>query len=85
MSEKCKEELFRVELEAADDYRTDFEMNKYCQEDAKHACPDVEPGEGRVQDCLVCPSFRSCRPRMASLSAHGDHELGYEHSRPISS
>ena len=57
MSEPCKEELFRVELEAAADYRTDFELNKYCQEDAKNFCPDVEPGDGRVQDCLVCGNF----------------------------
>ena len=53
MSEGCKEELFRVELEAASDYRTDFELNKYCQADAKEYCADVEPGDGRVQDCLV--------------------------------
>ena len=53
VSEGCKEELFRVELEAAADYRTDAEMNKYCQADANKYCPDVEPGDGRVQDCLV--------------------------------
>ncbi len=53
LSEGCTEELFRVELEAAADYRTDAELNKYCQADAKQYCPDVEPGDGRVQDCLV--------------------------------
>ena len=53
MSDICKDELFRVELEAADDFRTDSELNKYCQEDAKLWCPDVEAGDGRVQDCLV--------------------------------
>ena len=53
LSEKCGDEVFRVELLAAGDFRTDASLNQYCQEDAAQHCPDVEPGEGRVQDCLV--------------------------------
>ena len=60
VSDMCKDELFRVELEAADDMRTDAELNKYCQEDAKTFCAEVEPGDGRVQDCLVRSRVPEC-------------------------
>lgn len=42
-----------VQLEAADDFRTDASLNQYCHEDAALYCADAEPVEGRVQDCLV--------------------------------
>jgi len=85
-----------VELEAAADYRTDFELNKYCQADAKQHCPDVEPGDGRVQDCLVRSSvvsrplllvhvldsrLRDLRTHMAARRSHARSQLRRPHPR----
>lgn len=39
--------------DAANDYQTDAMLHELCQPDAESICKDVEPGEGRVQDCLV--------------------------------
>ena len=38
--------------QAAKDYRTDADLHAACEPDAKQLCADVNPGEGRVQDCL---------------------------------
>ena len=38
--------------QAAIDFRSDAELEKFCAADAKKLCSSVEPGEGRVQACL---------------------------------
>lgn len=53
LTERCTEALFAMQLLAADDYRADATLNRYCHEDAALYCTDVEPLEGRVQECLV--------------------------------
>ena len=53
LSAKCKDEIFKTQLEGAQDYRTDADLHLACESDAKKICKDVKPGEGRVQDCLV--------------------------------
>ena len=40
-------------LQGAKDFRVDADLHAACQADADLVCKDVEPGEGRVQDCLV--------------------------------
>ena len=41
-----------VPEQAAKDYRTDADLHAACELDAKQLCAGVQPGEGRVQDCL---------------------------------
>lgn len=53
LSDKCKDEIFKTQLEGAQDYRTDADLHLACEPDAKKICKDVKPGEGRVQNCLV--------------------------------
>ncbi len=38
--------------QAAKDYRTDADLHAACEPDAKQLCSNVNPGEGRIQDCL---------------------------------
>ena len=45
--------FFFLQLEAADDFVADAMLHELCEPDAKSICPDVPPGEGRVQTCLV--------------------------------
>jgi Golgi apparatus protein 1 len=49
----CKKEIYRFQADAAFDYRADPMLYHYCQEDVPKNCPDVIPGGGRVQACLV--------------------------------
>lgn len=53
LSKECAEEIFKTQVEGAQDYRTDADLHVACEPDAKLICKDVKPGEGRVQDCLV--------------------------------
>lgn len=39
-------------IQAAKDYRTDADLHAACEPDVKQLCADVNPGEGRIQDCL---------------------------------
>lgn len=39
-------------VQAAKDYRTDADLHAACEPDAKQLCANVNPGEGRIQDCL---------------------------------
>ena len=66
-------------LQGAKDFRVDADLHAACQADAEQVCKDVEPGEGRVQDCLVslqaarCAAGLQCRGRSAlqcSMLAH---------------
>jgi len=52
LSNACKEEVFKTQVEAANDYRNDAMLHELCEPDAASLCPDVKPGEGRVQQCL---------------------------------
>ncbi len=50
-------------LQGAKDFRVDADLHAACQADADLVCKDVEPGEGRVQDCLVslrAAEFAAC-------------------------
>ncbi|CAL5218414.1 g90 [Coccomyxa viridis] len=49
----CKEEVFKRQAEAANDWRTDKELNEACQADVKTNCPDAKPEAGEVQECLA--------------------------------
>eukprot|EP00884_Botryococcus_braunii_P009911 jgi/Botrbrau1/18921/Bobra.177_2s0075.1 len=67
LSKPCSEEVFKTQLEAAKDFRTDADMYAACDPDAKTLCADVKPGEGRIQACL--------RDRPAKLSWECQEEL----------
>lgn len=53
LTKPCADEIFKTQMEAAADYRTDADLHIACEPDAKQICKDVKPGEGRIQDCLV--------------------------------
>ncbi|CAI5528209.1 unnamed protein product [Closterium sp. Naga37s-1] len=48
----CQAELFRQEVESADDIRLNVRLFKACLEDKRRFCADVVPGDARVKDCL---------------------------------
>lgn len=48
----CQEQLFRQEVENADDIRLDVRLFTACRGDQQRFCPDVEPGSNRVKECL---------------------------------
>ncbi|KAL6765625.1 hypothetical protein V8C86DRAFT_2455787 [Haematococcus lacustris] len=48
----CEEQLFRQEMENADDIRLSVRLYKTCLKAKKRFCADVEPGAARVKDCL---------------------------------
>lgn len=45
MSWECQEELFRQEVENADDIRLSHRLLKKCMGDKKKFCSEVKPGE----------------------------------------
>lgn len=71
-------ELFRMDMENADDIRLNAALFKVCLNDKRRFCPDVFPGNGRAQICLEehmhKPDFTSeckCappRPRLMSAT-----------------
>eukprot|EP00897_Mesotaenium_endlicherianum_P000593 jgi/Mesen1/10534/ME000083S10041 len=48
----CQAELFRQEVENADDIRLNVRLFQACLNDKKKFCPEVIPGDARVKDCL---------------------------------
>ena len=53
MSDECKARVFKREEAAAEDFKLDPQLNEQCSADADRLCKGVEPGGGRVQECLV--------------------------------
>eukprot|EP00271_Cylindrocystis_brebissonii_P000507 TRINITY_DN1061_c0_g3_i1.p1 TRINITY_DN1061_c0_g3~~TRINITY_DN1061_c0_g3_i1.p1 ORF type:complete len:958 (-),score=202.65 TRINITY_DN1061_c0_g3_i1:1362-4235(-) len=52
VTEACKAEIFRAEKDAAEDFLLDPQLNELCSAEAGKFCSGVQPGEGRIQDCL---------------------------------
>ncbi|KAF8068299.1 GLG1 [Scenedesmus sp. PABB004] len=48
----CKREVFKVQLDAANDFRADTMLAEACAADAASLCKGVKHGGGRVQACL---------------------------------
>ncbi|KAK9797745.1 hypothetical protein WJX73_005342 [Symbiochloris irregularis] len=48
----CQEELFRQEVENADDLRLSYRLIRKCMGDKQKFCPDIKPGGARAKDCL---------------------------------
>jgi hypothetical protein len=56
----CRKEVFKVQLDAAYDYRADKMLHEACEKDAETLCKGVKIGGGRIQACLVsgvCPGL----------------------------
>ncbi|KAL0026108.1 hypothetical protein WJX79_000228 [Trebouxia sp. C0005] len=49
---ECQNELFRQEVEGADDIRLNAPLISECMSDKRKFCNDVAPGSARVKDCL---------------------------------
>jgi len=52
-SDSCKTELFAAEKRMGNDYRSDAVLKEACKEDVSNFCADIEPGSGRIHECLV--------------------------------
>ena len=48
----CEEQLFRQEMENADDLRLSVRLFAKCLPDKRKFCKDVEPGHARAKECL---------------------------------
>lgn len=48
----CQEEVFYYQLMEVTDFRNDVILAEACRNDVEKYCKDVEPGEGRVHQCL---------------------------------
>jgi Golgi apparatus protein 1 len=53
----CRKEVFKVQLDAAYDYRADKMLHEACERDAEALCKGVKNGGGRIQACLVRSMF----------------------------
>lgn len=51
-SEACQNEVFYFEKMEVTDFRNDVILAAACRGDVEKFCPNIEPGEGRVHDCL---------------------------------
>lgn len=51
----CSKQIFKLQLDAAIDFRADPQLYENCKEDASTLCEGVKFGGGRVQACLVRP------------------------------
>mmetsp|Transcript_4821 Transcript_4821/g.5620 ORF Transcript_4821/g.5620 Transcript_4821/m.5620 type:complete len:974 (+) Transcript_4821:66-2987(+) len=70
----CQEELFRKEVEDADDYRLNPTLLRLCSADKKKFCKDVKPGMGRAKQCLEAnrkrPGFSAeCKAKFEEMMA----------------
>jgi len=52
LSSGCSEEVFRTQIDAANDFRADAMLHELCEADAESLCPDVPHKDGKVQECL---------------------------------
>ncbi|GJP37078.1 hypothetical protein CLOM_g21523 [Closterium sp. NIES-68] len=52
LQDACLAEVLRHQMEAADDFVMDPQLRELCSGEADRLCKGVEPGEGRVQNCL---------------------------------
>ncbi len=49
----CAKQIFKLQVDAATDFRADPDLYQACKDDAGTLCEGVKFGGGRVQSCLV--------------------------------
>lgn len=52
LSWQCEEQLYRQEVDDADDIRLSVRLYSKCLDDKKRFCKEVMPGSARVKECL---------------------------------
>jgi len=52
LSWECEEQLFRQEMEDADDLRLSVRLRSRCMDEKRRFCKDVAPGASRAKQCL---------------------------------
>ena len=52
VSWECQEEMFRADVENADDVRLSVRLFRTCIKEKQTFCPTVAPGNSRAKDCL---------------------------------
>jgi Cysteine rich repeat len=67
-SEECKDEVFYFIKMEVSDFRNDVMLAEACKPDVDSHCADVEPGEGRVIECL---RMHRCASLARARSARG--------------
>lgn len=83
----CKSALYRRALEDSEDIRYDYRASQACQADRTKFCPDVQPGKGRVIECLENhikdKEFSGARPPNACMQSHIVHVEQWPAARHI--
>lgn len=83
----CKSALYRRALEDSEDIRYDYRASQACQADRTKFCPDVQPGKGRVIECLENhikdKEFSGARPPNACIQSHIVHVEQWPTARHI--
>jgi len=74
----CKKEIFIMEKIMANDVRADAVLQKACNSDISTFCADVEPGKGRVHECL-----RNHRDKLSKQCAAEELKLNIIQSSDI--
>ena len=67
LTEKCKEEVTRTQIDSSKDFKIDAMLNELCTADAEALCAGTPNKDGAVQDCL--------RGKRAQLSWDCQEEL----------
>lgn len=52
VSKGCKQQLFKIQLDGAKDFRADPNLYEACKDDAVAQCKGIKNGGGRIQGCL---------------------------------
>jgi hypothetical protein len=64
----CLDQVVRLQKQGGDDIRLNIKLFKYCLNDQKKFCKDVEPGHMRVQ----VGSLKMCSLRQWNVMVAGD-------------
>ncbi|MDB9924943.1 cysteine rich repeat-containing protein [bacterium] len=80
MGKKCRKAVFNDQKREHSDIRLHKELSQSCVEDLKTLCDDVEPGEGRVLQCLKDKRTAVQKPEcrnavMRLMMSHADNYL----------
>jgi len=67
LSERCKEQVIRTQIDASKDFKVDAMLNELCTADAEVLCMGVSNKDGEMQECL--------RGKRAQLSWDCQEEL----------
>lgn len=72
----CKMEMFRADVENADDLRLSARLFNACLAEKRQFCAEIAPGNGRAKDCL---EENMNKPNFGSGCKCAPHPMPYHH------